>query len=51
MRTKAYTPSINQSPPRQQSQPSQPSSNSKPSIKVYEQKNSLIIGDNNYNYW
>jgi hypothetical protein len=42
--------SINSKPPSQQSEKSQ-SGSSKPSVRVYEQRNNLIIGDNSYNYW
>ena len=38
-------------PPPQEATKNPPLGNSKPSIKVYEQKNNMIFGDNNYNYW
>ena len=36
---------------QQDTNKNQPQGNSKPSIKVYEQKNHNIFGDNSYNYW
>ena len=38
-------------PPPQDSSRNQQAGNSKPSIKTYDQRNNMIIGDNSYNYW
>ena len=49
--SKPPTPLSTKSSSQEDPNQSQPQGNSKPSIKVYQQRNNMIIGDNSYNYW